>query len=100
MRLTVGSQGALVRLIQHNDRIPTEERIAHGLPKEHTIRQELEDGPVGVRHILETDGVTNLGAELAVHLIGHTGGDRRGGDTTGLRTGHGGVSLLGITGLD
>jgi hypothetical protein len=89
-----------VSLIQYNDGIPTEEGIAHRLPKEHTVRQKLENSPVGIGHILETDSITNLGTELAVHLIGHTGGDRCSSDTARLRTGHGGVALIGITGLD
>ena len=79
--------------VEDDGAVASEVVVVHGLAQQHSVGHVLEDG-VGPRLVLETNAVSNLLAELDVHLLGHTLGDGHGSDTTRLGTGdHLGILL-------
>ena len=80
--------GALVGLIEYNDRVLREEGVGHSLTEEHTVGHVL-NARLLAADILETNSVTDLVSEGNVHLLGDTLRHGHGGNTTGLRAGDG-----------
>lgn len=83
----IGVERTFVSLIEHDGRVAVQERVGHGLTQKHTVGHVLEERFVACV-VLETDAVTDLFAELNVHLIRHTLGHGHGSHTTRLSTGN------------
>ena len=66
----VRRQRALVSLIQHDDGVASQQRVSDHLAQQQSIGHELESRALR-RHVLESDGVAHLLAELHVHLLRH-----------------------------
>lgn len=79
----IGGDGALVSLVEHENRVLRHVGVDETLPLQHTVGHVLDLG-LGARAILETNGVADLLAETASDLLGDTLGDRHSGDTTRL----------------
>ncbi|GIX62582.1 uncharacterized protein BcabD6B2_20170 [Babesia caballi] len=75
---------ALVRLVNHQNRVAGQVRLCHHFPEQHAIRHVLQHG-VAARAILEPNSVPDLLPELASDLLGHPRGHRHGRHPSGLR---------------
>ena len=51
-------------LVEDDGRISFKTRVVHGFSKKHTVRHVLEERCARLRHVFETDGVTNLSSQL------------------------------------
>jgi translation initiation factor 6 (eIF-6) len=76
-----------VGLVEDDGTVARQVVVVHGLAQQHSVRHVLQDG-VLARLVLETNAVSDLLAELDVHLLGHTLRNGHGSDTTGLRAGN------------
>jgi hypothetical protein len=75
-----------VGLVEDDGAVARQVVVVHGLAQQHAVRHVLENG-ARARLVFETDAVSDLLAELDVHLFGDTLGNRHGGDSAGLRAG-------------
>lgn len=88
-----------MRLVQNDSRVSLQLGIVHGLSEQHTIRHVLQKGRPILRHVLESNTVTDFLSELHVHLIGHSLRNTHSGDSTRLGTRDHLASLHGEVGI-
>ena len=63
-------QRALVSFVHDDAAVRVQVALPQRLPQQHTVGHVLDDG-VRSRAVLKTNGIANLGAELAPHLLRH-----------------------------
>lgn len=56
----IGGEGPLVSLIEDDGRVPREHVVVHGFSEQHTVGHVLEERRVSVRHVLESNRVSDL----------------------------------------
>mmetsp|Transcript_2444 Transcript_2444/g.7118 ORF Transcript_2444/g.7118 Transcript_2444/m.7118 type:complete len:297 (-) Transcript_2444:603-1493(-) len=81
----IGVDCPLVRLIQHERRIPPKVVVSKIFSHQHTIGHVLDYGLFG-GNVLETDGISDLFTQRTAKLLGDTFGDGNGGHPSWLRT--------------
>jgi len=59
----IGSERPLVSLIEDDGRVPGKHVVVHGLSKKHTVGHVLEERRVSIRHVLESNRVSDLLSE-------------------------------------
>ena len=67
----IGSDGPLVRLVQHDDGILSDVGVNQALTLKHTVRHVLDTG-LWTRTVLETDGVADFLTKTATDFFRHT----------------------------
>jgi len=75
--------GALVGLVEHDDRVLRKGGVEQALTQEHTVCH-VGDLGLGAGAVLETNGVADLLTQTAAKLFGNTLGNRHGCNTTRL----------------
>ena len=83
----IGGQSTFVSFVENDSAVALQVVVVHRLAQQHTVCHVLHDG-LRASHVLETNAVTNLLAQLHVHLVRHTFCNRHGGHTTRLCTCH------------